>query len=214
VLLVLGLLAVTTSGAIAAIKLRPLTALSLPRVGEPGDTRRAALLAGALIAGVVAALGTAKVLGLTGGALFDVAGPAQDLAVRLVVLVAIVCFGWRWVTAGRISPRFMVLGTSAAFVAIVAAFFLSHNFIFGHNAMFAVTYVVLTVGATGVPPTSAALVPARTGAVQLGAWALAMAALLLPFARANEIAIGLLVLALAMSGGLAALMASTATRKA
>lgn len=217
---VFGLLALVSSGVISAACMRSLSTLSLPRIGEAGDLQRGGLLVGALLTGAAAAVGWARLLNQTGDALFGVSATAQDVAVRMMLLVAVLLFGWRWVAAGKVGALAFAGGGIAVFVAIAAAYLLSYGQLTsdtsvgpwtGKAGLPAIAYSISAVGASVVPPVSVVLVPVRAGAMMLVSWVAAGAAVL-PAAIAEGVEGELLAVVLLAAGVLAGVLATKMQR--
>src|SRR5262249_39554743 len=124
-----GLVVLTIAGALALSRVNQCATLFVPKAGERDEIHMIVMMAAALVIGAVATFGWAQVLHISGGGLFHVASPAQDLAIRLLVVTVAVLAAWRWFSARRLKGA-VLLGSAAVLLAgVLTAFFSTKHFV-------------------------------------------------------------------------------------
>jgi len=141
-----------------------------------------------------------------------VARSAQTLVTRLLALSALALAAWPRAQSGPVRRRRILWGAVVLAGAAVAVFVGSYDTP-SYYALVPVAFVVFALGAAVVPTMATLVVPARLGAVLLGAWAVGAAAWL-PSNQARGQDVGLLALALLGAALLVAFLARPAARPA
>ena len=205
VLALLGYVLLVVAGVLAALVAPMVFTVSPPRVAHRSDLRRTVTVVAALFIGLLTSCGWGVSVGVKDGGLFGVAAPAQSLAIRLMMVSALLCGAWTWLMARHIRPALLVAGAVVLFGALVAAFLSTDLVRNSDSASFFVAFAVFAVGAAIMPLASTVLMPSAHGANMLIAW-VATAAAFVPTGPPRDVDVSVLAVGLVAAGALAVVL--------